>query len=426
MGKARVVVVGGGFSGIAAAVAARKAGAHVTLLERTDLLSGAGLKAGRLYQNGRMVAGEEAKALGGGELFEALESIVLHRGNIIDEENACVYNTALVDTTMLKVVEKAGVELHLQSRAVDVEKADNSLIAVTTAGGERFAGDVFVDASGGFGGVRNCTRYGRGCVMCLHRCLFFGDRVSIATKAGAEELHWTRPDGTPGGVGAAISVFKHSLSPELRARIEKEGAFSIPIPEELIDQSRMKQLAAARGPREGAHINLVDVGLSAKCVGIGSFPLSTLRKIPGFEHAHIEHPMGGGGYNFIDHMSITPRENSLRARGFVNLFIVGEKSATSGIAQVIATGVLAGNNAVRVALGKEPIELPRSIAIGDMIALRGETMAKSEDLRVPISMAHGVFFERMKKLGLYNTDPAVIRKRVHDAGLTGIFSRKLV
>lgn len=425
MSKARVVIVGGGFSGIAAAIAAKKAGAQVTLLERTDLLGGSGLRAGCLYHNGKIVAAEEAKALGAGEVLEALESIELHRGNIIDEENTLVYNTALLDTAMLKLVQEAGVESHFMSRATEVEKENGLLKAVTTARGESFSGDVFVDASGTFGGVRNCTRYGHGCVMCLHRCLFFGDRVSIATKAGAEELNWTRPDGTPGATGAALGIYKESLSPELQARLKNEGAFSIPIPEELIDYSRMKQMAAARGSREVSHINLVDIGLAAKCVGIGYFTLANLRKIPGFENASIEHPMGGGGYNYISCMSITPRENSLRAKDFKNLFIAGEKTGVPGVVDVISTGILAGNNAARVAFGGEPVELPRSAVIGEMIALRGENMATSQDLRVPYSLAHGVFYERMKKLGLSSTDPTVIHKRINGLGLTGLFSQRL-
>lgn len=43
---ARVVVVGGGWGGCAAAWAARRAGAEVILLERTDMLLGTGLVGG--------------------------------------------------------------------------------------------------------------------------------------------------------------------------------------------------------------------------------------------------------------------------------------------------------------------------------------------------------------------------------------------
>ena len=425
MNKARVIVVGGGFSGIAAAIAANKAGAQATLLERTDMLSGAGLRAARLYHNLKIVGGEEAKALGGGEVFEALESILLHRGNIIDEVGAFIYNTVLVDTTMRKLVEASGVELHMESRAVEVEKENGALKAVTTHSGERFPGDAFVDASGTFGELSNCIQYGYGCVMCHNRCLFFGDRVSIATKAGAEELHWTRPDGKPGALGAGIALYKESLSAELRAILRKEGTCTIPIPEELIDYDRLKQISAARGPREVSHINLVDIGLSAKCVGIGNFRLANLRKIPGFENAQIEYPMGGGGSGNVANMSFTPRENSLRAKGFANIFIAGNKTGMGGIVESVFTGVLAGSNAARVAFGKQPIELPRSTAIGDMIAYRGERMATSGDLRVALSMAHGVYYERMKELGFDSSDPAVIHKRIDALGLTNILSQKL-
>ncbi len=424
--KVRIIVVGGGFSGIAAAIIARKAGAQATLLERTDMLSGAGLRAARLYKNLKVVGAEEAKALGGPEVFEALESIILHHGNIIDEESSSIYNTALVDTMMLKIVEAAGVELHMEARAVEVEKENGVLKAVTTATGQRFPGDVFVDASGTFGGLSNCVKYGHGCVMCTNRCLYFGDRVSIATQAGVEELHWTRPDGTPGAVGAALAVYKESLSAELRARLAKEGAFSLPIPEELIDYDRLKQISAARGPREVSHINLVDIGLSAKCVGIGNFRLTSLRKIPGFENAQLEYPMGGGGFNIITSMSINPRENSLRAKGFSNLFIAGDKTGTGGIVESTVAGLLAGHNAARVAFGKQPIELPRDTVIGDMIAYRGERMATSEDLRVPLSMAQGVYFGRMKELGFGNPDPAVIHKRIAALGLANIYSQSFV
>ncbi|MDP2663389.1 MAG: FAD-dependent oxidoreductase, partial [Dehalococcoidia bacterium] len=426
MSKARVVVVGGGFAGIAAAVAASKCGAQVTLLERTDQLSGAGLRAGQFTHNGKFVACEEAKALGVGELVEALESITLHQGTIVDEEHAKVYHAGKVDSAMRRTVAGAAVELHFLSRVVEVEKDGGSLKAVITAKGERYEGDVFVDASGTFGGMANCIRYGHGCVMCLHRCPFFGDRVSIATKAGAQELHWVRPDGTPGAAGAAIQFFKESLSAELRDRLKKEGAFSIPIPEELIDYDRLKQIGAARGPHEVSHINLVDIGLTAKCVGIGYFPLANFPKIRGFENAQLAEPMAGGGRGYISRMSITPRENSLRARGLPNVFVAGDKAGIGGIAEVIGLGILAGSNATRVALGKEPIELPRTTAIGELIAYKGERMATPQELSVPVSMAYGAFAARMKELGLLSYEPEVIHRRIRDLGLSGILGQRLV
>ena len=425
MVKAKVVVVGGGFSGCAAAIAATKAGVQATLLERADMLSGAGLRACHMNYNGRLVIAEEAKALGGGEVFEALESIMLHRGNIIDSEHGYFYNATLIDPTMREIVETARVELHLEARVVEVEKDDGLLKVVILDSGEKFLGDAFIDCTGSFGGMNNCIRYGHGCVMCIHRCPIFGDRVSIATKAGAEELMWRRPDGTPGRLSPSVILYKESLKPELRARLEKEGAFSIPLPKELIDYSKEDHFRGIRGRHQIEHINLADIGLGAKCLGIGYFSLADFRKIPGFETAQIEHPMGGGRFNFINHLSVAPRDNSLRAKGFTNLFVAGEKAGHGGIAEAINTGVLAGHNAARKALGQQPVELPRSTVIGDFIAFIGEKMETVEGLSQGYSTGHGVYFERMKELGFYTTDPAVIHKRIRDLGLAGILAQRL-
>ena len=51
---AKIIIIGGGWSGCAAAVAARKTGAEVRILERTDLLLGLGKR--RRYYGGIMGA----------------------------------------------------------------------------------------------------------------------------------------------------------------------------------------------------------------------------------------------------------------------------------------------------------------------------------------------------------------------------------
>ncbi len=70
----RVIVVGGGWSGVSAAICAKKAGADVILIEKTDLLLGAGNVGGIYRNNGRFTAAEEMIALGAGELFQAMDS----------------------------------------------------------------------------------------------------------------------------------------------------------------------------------------------------------------------------------------------------------------------------------------------------------------------------------------------------------------
>ena len=58
MTKKKIVVIGGGWAGCAAALTAAKAGADVTLLERTDMLLGTGLVGGIFRNNGRYTAAE--------------------------------------------------------------------------------------------------------------------------------------------------------------------------------------------------------------------------------------------------------------------------------------------------------------------------------------------------------------------------------
>ncbi|MFO7459442.1 MAG: FAD-dependent oxidoreductase, partial [Desulfatiglandales bacterium] len=75
----KIVIVGGGWSGCAAALAARNRGARAVLLERTDMLLGTGLVGGIMRNNGRYTATEELTALGGGDLFDLTDENSLHR-----------------------------------------------------------------------------------------------------------------------------------------------------------------------------------------------------------------------------------------------------------------------------------------------------------------------------------------------------------
>ena len=59
----RVIIIGGGWAGTAAAIAARKAGAEVCLIEKTDMLLGCGNAGGIMRNNGRFTAAEEMTAL---------------------------------------------------------------------------------------------------------------------------------------------------------------------------------------------------------------------------------------------------------------------------------------------------------------------------------------------------------------------------
>jgi len=423
---AKVVVVGGGPAGCGAAVAAAKTGADVTLIERTDMLFGGAIRAGRFNYNGEMVGITEWKALGGGEILEALESIVIHHGSIVNEEHTLTYNTTIVEPVVRSVVEKHKVNVLFEARVIDVKKDKESLKSVILADGSEIQGDAFVDATGSSGGVSVCTKYGKGCVMCTYyRCPMFGDRVSIATQAGARSFYRARPDGTPGTVGAAVVLHKGSLSNEIREKLQKDGTMTIPLPKELVDYNKLNLIGATRTREQMEYINLVDIGDTAKCVGLVYLSLEKLRKLPGFEQASIEDPLGGGRYNVIGTIDMCLTDKCAKVEGFRNIFAAGDKAGRSGVALSIMMGYLAGNNAARTAAGEELLVLPRTLVMGDLIQTVAEIMAKENAPPKGYVLGHGVFFEKMKATGLYPQSPEEIRLRVEKEGLADILSRKI-
>jgi folate-dependent tRNA-U54 methylase TrmFO/GidA len=156
------------------------------------------------------------------------------------------------------------------------------------------------------------------------------------------------------------------------------------------------------------------------------YPLADLRSIPGLENARYEDPYAGGKGNSIRYLAMAPRDNLLKVEGVDNLFCSGEKAGLLvGHTEAIATGTLAGHNAVRCAVGKPLLEMPISLAVGNAIAYVREQMQTEEGLMKKYTFSGSVYFERMKELGLYTTDVEAIRARVEAAGLAGIFASKI-
>ncbi len=425
---ARVVVIGGGLSGCGAALAARKAGAEVTLLERTDMLLGVAIRAGETNGNGWLVGQHELRFLGGGEIFDVLASVKLHDNVPFPDaaKHGYIYNTGLAEPAVKRVVEQVGVTVHLESRMVDVVKEGGRLQAVKLEDGSLVEGEAFVDCTGTRGGVAVCNKYGKGCVMCLVRCFAYGDRVGVVEKAGGKEVYRTRPDGPPGMLSSAVTLFKDTLAPELKARIEEEGLVKVPLPRELVDYTRMGIMGGGRSREFVENIILADIGPVAKCFGIVYMEQDKFRRVPGFENVHVEDPRSSK-WNHIGHMGIAERDVSLKVKGFENIFCGGEKSGQTSVDGAIITGYLAGHNAARQAYGwDELLVLPRSLAIGDFMAFVTEKFETGEGLKVVYRMARGEYWERMQQIGLYTEDVDLIRRRVEEAGLAGVLARPLV
>ncbi len=154
------------------------------------------------------------------------------------------------------------------------------------------------------------------------------------------------------------------------------------------------------------------------------FGQTELRKVPGFENARFEDPYSGGIGNSIRFVGMAPRDDALKVASVDNLFCAGEKAGLLvGHTEAIVTGVLAGNNAVRCALGAPLLVLPDSLAIGDAISHVREQMQTEAGLGLKFTFSGSVYFERMKERGSYTLDIDEIGERVEAAGLTGIFAK---
>ena len=117
----KVVIIGGGWSGCAAALAARKAGAEVTLLEKTDMLLGLGNVGGIMRNNGRFTAAEENIALGARELFDITDRCSRHVNiDFPGHKHASLYDVMNVEPNVRRLLREKGVDVRLMARAVDV------------------------------------------------------------------------------------------------------------------------------------------------------------------------------------------------------------------------------------------------------------------------------------------------------------------
>jgi hypothetical protein len=423
----RVIIAGGGWSGCAASLAARKQGAEVLLTERTDMLLGTGLVGGIMRNNGRFTATEELIAMGGGELFQLIDRNTLHREiDFPGHRHSSLYNVATMEPLVKKLLLEKGVSILLSTRIEEVEREGDRIKAVIGKTGEekiRLEGDAFIDATGTAGPPANCTKYGNGCAMCILRCPSFGGRISITAKAGVKESIGRK--GTQvGAMSGSCKLFKESLSKEIVRLLEKKGVAIIPVPspERSKDKLSIKACQQYALPEFADNLILLDTGHAKLMVPF--FPLHDLRRIPGLENARYEDPYAGGIGNSIRYIGMAPRDDSLKVEGLENLFCAGEKAGLLvGHTEAIATGTLAGFNAVKQIRREKPLVLPGTLAVGDAIAYVRTRMQTEEGLGFKYTFSGSVYFDRMKEKGLYSSNPAEIEKRVGQAGLSGIFSK---
>lgn len=424
----KVVVIGGGWSGCAAALAAKKAGANVTLIEKTDMLVGLGNVGGIMRNNGRHTAAEENTYLGAGELFQITDMAARHTNiEFPGHSHATLYDVTKVEPMVRRLIQEKNIEVLLQSRVTDVIMDGAKIKGVTLANENIIYGDVFIETTGSTGPMGNCLKYGNGCSMCILRCPSFGPRISISHRAGVEDILGQRGDESYGAFSGSCKLNKDSLSEEIREKLNNDGVVVLPVPKEDIKLEKLDMKVCQQyALKEFAeNIILLDTGHAKLMTPF--YPLEKLRKIKGLENARYEDPYSGGLGNSVRYLSIAPRNNSMKVIGVENLLCAGEKSGLFvGHTEAIVTGTLAGHNSVKLSLGMPLLELPRNLAIGDIISYANEQIKSKEGLKKRYTFAGSEYFERMKKNGNYLIDSEDIKRKISRMDLLNIYDEKLI
>jgi hypothetical protein len=402
-------------------------GARVALLEKTDQLLGTGLVGGIMRNNGRFTAAEELRCLGAPELIDLTDSVARHREVRFPGHNhATLYDVSLVEPGVRALLTSAGVEVFLETRAVDLRRSGGHLEAVVAEGGREFPGDAFVETTGTAGPQGNCLRYGHGCVMCILRCPAFGPRVSLAGKAGVPERVGITSKGTLGSMSGSCKLLKDSLSTDVRQVLDDRGVCVLALPRHLRAEEKLPMKACQQYalPEFSDNLVLLDTGHAKMMTSY--FPLEFLRSVPGLENARYEDPYAAGRGNSMRYFSMAPRDSTLRVEGLSNLFCAGEKCGPYvGHTEAIATGSLAGHNAARLAYGEELLKIPQGLAVGLAVWMVGREMETEEGIQKKYTFSGSFLFEAMKERGLYSTDLDTIERRVRESGVQGVFSEPL-
>lgn len=421
MGK--IVVVGGGWAGVAAAISAKKRGHRVTLVEKTDLLLGLGNVGGIMRNNGRFTATEENICLGAGELFEITDKCATHKNiDFPGHKHASFYDASKVEVEVRSLLLEMEIEVLLKNRIIDVVK-NTEIDALKNSDGKLIEGDAFIEATGSAGPMGNCARYGNGCSMCVLRCPAFGPRVSLTEKAGMDDMVAMREDGMRGAFSGSCKIDKKTISKKLQKKLEKDGFAIIPLPTKLIDKGKLSKKVCQQYALDEFAENLILIDTGDAKLMTSYFSLEELRTVEGLENARYIDPYAGGKGNSIRYMSVGARDKHMKAEGIANLFLAGEKSGFFvGHTEAITTGSLAGYNCGRKLLGEEFLELPENLATGKLMSQSLKILKETDGLKRRLTFAGGEFFELMKERNLYITETKLIRKKVEKAGLLNVYN----
>lgn len=236
----KVVIIGGGWSGCAAAISSKKAGADVTIIEKTDLLLGLGNVGGIMRNNGRFTASEELIALGCGDLIKLTDKYSIHKNiDFPGHKHANLYNVNIIEGEVSKYLKSLDINVMMESRVSDINFDGHKIKGVILSDGTYIEGDVFIETTGTTGPMGNCLRYGNGCSMCVLRCPAFGPRISISERCGVSDIQGERGDDILGAFSGSCKLAKESLSDEIRNELNSKGVVILKVPKEDINYDKL-------------------------------------------------------------------------------------------------------------------------------------------------------------------------------------------
>ncbi len=137
-----VVVYGGTPAGICAAIAAKREGLNVVLLEQTKHIGGLSTSGLNRDETTHM-----DKSTLGGLYYEFIKSVVPRSGSQINSKRANVWLSNVAEQVFLEMVNGAKFELRYNQLIESINKSDTKITSLTVRGGDTYHGKVFIDCT---------------------------------------------------------------------------------------------------------------------------------------------------------------------------------------------------------------------------------------------------------------------------------------